>query len=193
METELAFGLELRYEEDILHNDKQIIKDIEQFVQKDLCVAIVGAEIESNFSFIFRELCNLLPNCRLVLHMIGPNIKRKQDENYDNLKMKFEKKTLFHQIEDIDIQFDFIICFNSGFVAYRSWIKTIEKFMMMKIPVFTTERCYLTLSMFDKAKENRDVRLTNFSINPFRSVVKKSCQQYDLSWLSNSFICKLEF
>ncbi|XP_069138232.1 zinc finger MYND domain-containing protein 15-like isoform X2 [Argopecten irradians] len=154
---------------------------------------ILGVEQEVDLYPVFQELSHLLPGHDFVINMFGKNISKVVDrcvKVIGRVKVKVYRR-LYHNYSH-RWQPDLVVGFNAGLAAYPSWKDTILKLKADRTPTYFTDYCHYSADLGRKVvREGCGLDTSTPSINPFRSPLRRVCDQHLLPWFSNAFIFHL--
>lgn len=163
---------------------------------QNLIIHIIGAEKEADMLVYFLELRHLLPSYQLEIHLFGNKISRKADglkKSQGNLSFYLHRK-LWHKFNSAADP-HLAIGFNAGLAAYKSWTQTLKKLEEKQIPAYFTDFCHYS---HDWSAEHLQLlqlkaRLVQPDVNPFRSPVRKFCDEHCIPSYSNAFLSHLQY
>ncbi|XP_021377211.1 uncharacterized protein LOC110465597 isoform X2 [Mizuhopecten yessoensis] len=154
---------------------------------------ILGVEQEVDLYPVFQELGNLLPGHDFVINLFGKNISKVVDrcvKVMGRVKIKVYR-CLYHNYKG-RWKPDLAIGFNAGIAAYPSWRDTIRKLKDEQIPAYFTDYCHYSADLGrEVVREGCYLETSTPSVNPFRSPMRRVCEQHLLPWFSNAFIFHL--
>ncbi|XP_041372372.1 zinc finger MYND domain-containing protein 15-like [Gigantopelta aegis] len=154
-------------------------------------IHLVGAEKEVEMLAAFQEFARLLPTMKFQIDMVGNEISKsvKKGRQLENIKMTCYKG--WYHTQKLDKP-DLVVGFNAGIGAYVTWGETLKKLKMDSTPVYLTDYCQLSCECAREAMEGLGVGSTTEPIiNPFRSPLRKVCEENNMPWYSNAFIYRL--
>lgn len=143
----------------------------------------------------FLELGHLLPSYKLEIHFFGNKISHKAhgfQKIQGNLTFYLHRK-LWHKITSSNPHL--VIGFNAGLAAYKSWTQTLKKLEEKEIPAYFTDYCHYSHDWSADHLQllQLNARLVQPSINPFRSPVRKFCNEHCIPSYSNAFLSHLRY
>lgn len=162
---------------------------------QSLVIHILGAEKEADMLVYFLELGHLLPSYKLEIHFFGNKISHKAhgfQKIQGNLTFYLHRK-LWHKITSSNPHL--VIGFNAGLAAYKSWTQTLKKLEEKEIPAYFTDYCHYSHDWSADHLQllQLNARLVQPSINPFRSPVRKFCNEHCIPSYSNAFLSHLRY
>ncbi|XP_014767908.1 zinc finger MYND domain-containing protein 15 isoform X1 [Octopus bimaculoides] len=162
---------------------------------KQLVVHVIGAEKEADMFHYFKELTCLLPSYLLEIHLYGKKVSRKANgwkKLADNMSFQLHRGH-WHNFSGETPHF--VIGFNAGLGAYKSWTETLKRLHKENIAAYFTEFCQHShdWSAMSLKKLKSGIRLTTPIINPFRSPVRMFSDENCLPSYSNAFLSHLEY
>ncbi|XP_060076755.1 zinc finger MYND domain-containing protein 15-like isoform X2 [Ylistrum balloti] len=154
---------------------------------------ILGVEQELDLYPVFQELSYLLPNHEFVINMFGKNISKVVDrcvKVMGRVKVKVYR-CLYHNYKH-RWKPDVAIGFNAGIAAYPSWRETISKLKSEQTPAYFTDYCHYSADLGREVmREGCGLEISLPSLNPFRSPLRRVCDQHLLPWFSNAYLFHL--
>ncbi|XP_033750978.1 zinc finger MYND domain-containing protein 15-like isoform X2 [Pecten maximus] len=151
---------------------------------------ILGVEQEVDLYPVFQELGYLLPGHDFVINMFGKNISKAVDrcvKVIGRVKVKVYRR-LYHNYT-CRWKPDLVVGFNAGIAAYPSWRDTIQKLKDEQTPAYFTDYCHYSADLGREVmRQGCGLETSTPSVNPFRSPIRRICEQHLLPWFSNAFL-----
>ncbi|KAK2156558.1 hypothetical protein LSH36_210g04069 [Paralvinella palmiformis] len=178
------------------HHAPKKYPEIQQALEKKetFTIHIVGVEKEADLVPLFWELGYLFPKINFNIVMIGNLISPKVNgkEQQGNRVKVTMVRTLYHKYEGPKP--DLVIGFNAGLAAYSNWVDALRKLKMENLPVYFTDYCQYSVDCANFPIEGLGVgKMTKPAVNPFRSPIRKYCEEHQMPWYSNAFIFGIEY
>ncbi|KAI0228265.1 Zinc finger MYND domain-containing protein 15 [Lamellibrachia satsuma] len=163
--------------------------------EKQFTIHLLGVEQEAEMIPLFAELGVLLPDRKLCITMIGPKLSRKLHGKViemGNVKVTLHRG-LYHTFTCV-ITPDVVIGLNAGLAAYPTWVDTLTSLSQSRTPAYFTDYCQYSCECSRLPLEALHLgTISEVEINPFRSPLRKYCEEHNMPWYSNAFVYHLVY
>ncbi|XP_064623923.1 zinc finger MYND domain-containing protein 15-like [Lineus longissimus] len=193
----LSFPLTLYYVgTTLLIQDFPNIKPVAQ--NPNQCIIhVIGVEKEVDLIPAFFELGILMPDTSIEIHMVGVELSKKCDgreRTKDNVKITVHRCTYQKFFKQGNDKPDLAIGFNAGVGAYMTWAEALELLKDNNIPSYFTDYCQYSCECANGPIKGLNLgEATKPIVNPFRSPIRKFCEEQTMPWYSNGFIYRLNY
>lgn len=162
---------------------------------KQLTVHLLGVEQEAEMVPLFAGLDMLLQDTKVCIAMIGPKLSKKLHGKIieiGNVKVSLHRG-LYHK-HTSDCPPDVVIGLNAGLAAYPTWLDTLTTLSRSRTPAYFTDYCQYSCECSRLPVEALHLgTISKVEINPFRSPLRKYCEEHDMPWYSNAFVYHLVY
>ena len=83
---------------------------------------------------------------------------------------------------------------NAGLAAYPTWLETLTGLSRSRTPAYFTDYCQYSCECSRLPLEALHLgTISEVAMNPFRSPLRKYCEEHDMPWYSNAFVYHLVY
>ena len=87
-----------------------------------------------------------------------------------------------------------LVGLNAGLAAYPTWVDTLTALSQSRTPAYFTDYCQYSCECSRLPLEALHLgTISKVEINPFRSPLRKYCEEHDMPWYSNAFVYHLVY